>query len=300
VFAAAGFYFSPVKASGEPVEPGDVRQIDQTFPSPVAPADEVHAFADDVENAEFELLPEEAGGEAGSQDYSRFSHTTQAHRRVSCLLCHRREDNSPRPRLPGHSSCIGCHAPQFSDPGNSRICLVCHTQIASSNLKAFPRLRSFNAKFSHVVHTRRGAAPRQGCAGCHAPVQRSVARSIPAGFSAHTTCFQCHTARGQGGGRDISSCGTCHSLGRFTPVSQTSRAYRVNFSHAGHAELSCNECHQVRNGARGNQVTETTPAMHFPPARAQSCASCHNNNRAFGGNDFSDCRRCHTGNNFNF
>jgi hypothetical protein len=40
--------------------------------------------------------------------------------------------------------------------------------------------------------------------------------------------------------------------------------------------------------------------MHFASTRTQSCASCHNNSRAFGGTDFSDCKRCHEGSTFRF
>jgi hypothetical protein len=39
--------------------------------------------------------------------------------------------------------------------------------------------------------------------------------------------------------------------------------------------------------------------MHFPPAGRQSCASCHNNRRAFG-EDFTQCRRCHEARTFRF
>src|SRR5829696_8785744 len=48
-------------------------------------------------------------------DYSRFRHTNEQHARLPCLLCHRREDNSPRPvRSAGHTPCAGCHTQQFA------------------------------------------------------------------------------------------------------------------------------------------------------------------------------------------
>src|SRR6059036_1216151 len=46
-------------------------------------------------------------------DYSRFQHNSQNHSRLPCLLCHRRESNSPIPKRPGgsgHLPCAGCHA----------------------------------------------------------------------------------------------------------------------------------------------------------------------------------------------
>src|SRR3954465_10321174 len=42
-------------------------------------------------------------------DFSKFSHT-HTHAALPCLLCHRRENNSPQPSLPGHTPCAGCHA----------------------------------------------------------------------------------------------------------------------------------------------------------------------------------------------
>jgi c(7)-type cytochrome triheme protein len=40
--------------------------------------------------------------------------------------------------------------------------------------------------------------------------------------------------------------------------------------------------------------------MHFAPARVASCGACHNGTRAFGANDFANCKRCHIGNKFSF
>jgi c(7)-type cytochrome triheme protein len=240
-----------------------------------------------------ETVPEEA--ESLRQDSSKFRHSSEQHARMPCSLCHKREDNSATPRLPGHLPCSGCHVQQFADNQNP-MCTICHTSAGSSALKRFPPLRSFNARFNHATHTR-----QTNCATCHRPARRGVALSIPAGFNAHTSCFQCHSSNAS---REISSCGTCHQPGsRPRAVSESARAFRVNFSHAEHgrANLNCATCHSVRAGmGRGRQVTAPLASMHFAPVRAQSCASCHNNRRAFGGEDFSDCKRCHQSKNFRF
>src|SRR4051794_5612974 len=55
-------------------------------------------------------------------DFSNFSHT-QTHGALPCLLCHRRESSSPRPSLPGHTPCAGCHAQRFSD-SRSPLCTI--------------------------------------------------------------------------------------------------------------------------------------------------------------------------------
>lgn len=219
-------------------------------------------------------------------DYSQFKHDNRNHARLPCLLCHRRENNSPQPTLPGkaaHTPCTGCHAQQFSNPA-SAICTICHTDAQSGKVKAFPPLRSFDARFDHATHS--GAA----CATCHRRNRGGVGLSIPARLNAHVTCFSCHTPGAQASGRNISSCSTCHQLGRLVRTPEQARAYRVGFSHASHG-AGCAACHQVR----GRQVSAPLPLNHHAPARAFSCASCHNGQRTFGGDDFSVCTRCHKG-----
>ena len=233
-------------------------------------------------------------------DYSKFVHSSKNHARLPCLLCHRREGNSARPELPGksqHAPCTGCHALQFSD-SNSPICTICHTDVKSGALKSFPRLKSFNMRFDHARHVR-----MQGisCATCHRPSRGGVALSIPAGFNAHVTCFRCHSSRAQSQGRDISSCSTCHQSGSYRRTPESAQAFRVGFSHARHQKVTCNECHQVRAGMpQRRQVTSPQPLNHHASAGSQSCMSCHDGKRAFGGDDFSVCKRCHTGSTWRF
>lgn len=234
-------------------------------------------------------------GEPQEIDYSRFRHSNPSHTRLPCLLCHRRDDNSPRirfPGTPGHLPCAGCHAVQFS--GNtSPMCTICHTD---TGVKNFPGLQSFGVRFNHSRHA------GVGCATCHKSAGRAgVGLSIPSGRSAHATCFQCHTFRSSG---TMSSCDTCHQPGRLIRTSEWSPAYRKGFSHAEHSrgnKLSCTACHSVRAGsARGRQVSAPLVTMHFAPVRAVSCGGCHNDKRAFGTEDFSNCKRCHEGGSFKF
>jgi c(7)-type cytochrome triheme protein len=228
-------------------------------------------------------------------DYSRFQHSSRNHSRLPCLLCHRRETNTPIPKRPGasgHLPCAGCHAQQFSS-SDSPMCTICHTDVKSGATKAFPRLRSFRMRFDHSRHVNMSSV---SCATCHKPARGGVAFSIPAGFNAHTTCYRCHTPRAQSGGRDISSCGTCHQLGGYSRTPEFAPAFRVGFNHAKHQKVTCNECHQVRAGMpQRRQVSAPEPLNHHATGRALSCMSCHNGKRAFGGDDFSVCKRCHTG-----
>jgi c(7)-type cytochrome triheme protein len=228
-------------------------------------------------------------------DYSKFQHRTAYHARLPCLLCHRRDSNAAVPKRPGASShlpCAGCHAQQFTNAEGS-ICTICHTDVKSGALKSFPRLKNFRTKFDHARHVNLGSV---SCASCHRPALGGVALSIPSGFNAHTTCYRCHTARAQSGGRDISSCGTCHQPGEYSRTPQFAQAFRVGFSHAKHDKTSCHECHQIRAGMpQRRQVTQPEPLNHHATRRGQSCMTCHDGKRAFGGEDFTVCKRCHTG-----
>lgn len=233
-------------------------------------------------------------------DYSQFKHDDRNHARLPCLLCHRRENNSPQPTLPGkaaHAPCTGCHAQQFSNPA-SEICSICHTDAQSGKLKPFPPLRSFDARFDHAKHL------AAACATCHRSNRSAVGFSIPSRLNAHVTCFSCHTPSAQANGRNISSCSTCHQLGRLVRTSEQASAYRIGFSHASHdasEKLACAACHQVRAGLpQGRQVSAPLPLNHHAPAGASSCATCHNSRRAFGGDDFSVCKRCHKGSAWHF
>jgi c(7)-type cytochrome triheme protein len=236
-------------------------------------------------------------------DFSKFLHASPNHSRLPCLLCHRRENAGARPSLPGasgHLPCAGCHAQQFAN-NESPICGICHTDARTGAVKSFPRLKSFRVNFDHARHLKMGSV---SCATCHRPARGGVSFSIPAGFNAHTTCYRCHNPRASSGGRDISSCGTCHKLGSYSPTPAWTAAFRMNFSHAKHGaaqKLNCDDCHNVRAGMpQRRQVTVPEAANHHASGRTQSCMTCHDGKRAFGGDDFSTCKRCHTGNTWHF
>ncbi len=231
-------------------------------------------------------------------DFTKFQHASAYHKRLPCALCHRRESEATRPSMPGgkdHLPCAGCHAKQFADQSNP-ICTNCHVNPPSKELKAFPRLSSFNMRFDHARHQ------GMNCASCHRPSRGGVALTIPVGPNAHATCFQCHGPQAKSGDRDISSCGICHELGRYARPNQMARAFKVGFSHAQHnrdESLSCKDCHRVRGGVQ-NEITKPQPLNHHASTGSFSCVSCHNGKRAFGDDDFSVCTRCHKGSAWHF
>ena len=234
-----------------------------------------------------------------ASDYSKFTHSNPAHDALPCLICHTREEGVTRASFPGkdgHLPCAGCHAVEFEKRSQSTMCSICHTDAEKGGLKTFPPLRSFNARFDHGRHLR-----QTNCATCHKPSRQGVALSIPAGSNAHATCFTCHGPQATSGDQNIASCKTCHQPGRPPATSDWARSFSVGFSHADHrrGNLNCSACHSIKAGAaRGDQATAPKPVMHFASGRSQSCGTCHNDKRAFGGQDFANCKRCHEGNNF--
>lgn len=237
-------------------------------------------------------------------DYSKFIHTSPQHVSLSCTACHQRSDNSATPRFPGHKACTGCHLAQFVTP-NVPMCVICHTDVNSSNppLKSFPVRfnESFNVKFDHVQHMTGAARPASGCSACHTRLRnRPAALNIPAGLSAHNQCYGCHTPSSKtNSGREMASCGVCHGQRSYSRTSTNARAFRYAFSHAKHGapqRLGCADCHSLTAGAQqSRQVSSPATAEHFPTSRGKSCVTCHNGTRSFGGDlAFKDCRRCHT------
>ncbi len=213
-------------------------------------------------------------------DFTSFNHDSPRHKTVPCLLCHQRNEDEPKPKFASHQTCAGCHTPQFADQAHP-ICSTCHTGDGSEKLKPFPVMKSFSAQFNHTAHFK-----ETNCATCHKP--QGDGMTVPAGGNAHETCFQCHTSDKIIGEKNIGSCSTCHEPGPANRITDSVQNIGFNFDHSRHNGLNCNSCH---NPSSGNKMSEITVAMHA--GQANSCATCHNEKRAFGANDFSDCRKCH-------
>ena len=247
-----------------------------------------------------------APAQGNEQDYSKFLHTSQRHASVACSACHHRNDNSAQPIFPSHKDCTGCHLTQFTTP-NVPMCSICHTSVNGNDppRKTFPGSfkESFNMKFDHAQHMTGAARPKSGCVACHSsPQRRGVALSIPTGVAAHTQCYTCHTPNAQANGRDLASCKTCHEQKSYARTPTSAAAFGLAFSHAQHGprqRLACADCHNYTAGLpQRRQVSSTRALEHFPSGN-NTCASCHNGGRSFGGDlNFKDCRRCHTGQTF--
>ena len=237
-------------------------------------------------------------------DYANFKHTSERHASLSCTSCHQRSDNSATPRFPGHKACTGCDLAQFVTP-NVPMCVICHSDVNGSNppLKSFPTKFSerFNVRFDHAQHMAGSARPQNGCSACHSRLgSRAAGLTIPTGLAAHGQCYACHTPTSKSQtGREIASCGVCHDEKSYARTATNARAFRFAFSHAKHGpgqRLACADCHLLTAGApQSHQVSSPAAVEHFASARGQSCLTCHNGKRSFGGDlAFRDCRRCHT------
>ena len=244
--------------------------------------------------------------QGNDQDYSKFLHSSQRHASVACSACHHRNDNSAQPIFPSHKDCTGCHLTQFTTP-NVPMCSICHLSVNGNDppRKAFPGSfkESFNMKFDHAQHMSGAARPKSGCVACHSsPLRRGVALSIPTGVAAHNQCYTCHTPNAQANGRDLASCKTCHEQKSYARTPTSAAAFGLSFSHAQHSarqRLACADCHNYTAGLpQRRQVSSTRTLEHFPTG-SNTCATCHNGKKSFGGDlNFKDCRRCHTGQTF--
>jgi c(7)-type cytochrome triheme protein len=231
-----------------------------------------------------------------NKDYSKFSHRIPEHKE-QCDSCHKRNKDFKTLRFPGHDSCVRCHLTEFTNPESS-ICIMCHKDLKETppTMNAFPTrfIEGFNMKFDHAAHSRGAGRPQQGCAACHQP--RGAAQSIPVGIGAHANCYTCHTPES-----NISACSVCHQLAPYRRTQPARTVFKAVFSHADHTSrqgVNCAECHSVIAGAPQSRQVTTPVAVEHQQVGGVSCRTCHNDVRAFGENNFSNCQRCHTGSGF--
>ncbi|MGB7070205.1 MAG: cytochrome c3 family protein [Pyrinomonadaceae bacterium] len=235
-----------------------------------------------------------------NKDWDKFTHRVPEHDQIECNSCHARDAAKPyKLEYAGHDSCIGCHLNEWTNV-KSGICVNCHNNLTAipATMRKFPtKFRDgFNMKFDHADHDSGQGRPPQGCASCHESA--GAAKTIPAGISAHVSCYNCHTPESK-----IGSCNTCHTLAPYSRTRPSRAVFKAVFRHSDHTEsqgTSCSECHSVRAGApQSRQVSTPAAVQHCGRGNAVECRTCHDGGRAFGGDDFSSCARCHTGAGFN-
>ncbi|HKP70105.1 MAG TPA: cytochrome c3 family protein [Pyrinomonadaceae bacterium] len=244
--------------------------------------------------------PEAIAVRASDKTFTEFSHSIPEHKKFECNSCHRREGKANDLKFAGHDSCVGCHISQFTNPEQQTMCVICHSDMNATPppTKEFPTKfeEGFNMKFVHASHVSGEGRPPEGCASCHESA--GAGKTIPVGVEAHTNCYTCHTPD-----KKIGSCNVCHELAPYRRTPPGRYVFKAVFSHREHSGaqgLNCADCHTVRAGQQGSQVSTIVAQEHN--GAGNSCASCHNGSRAFGGNDVTNmasCKRCHSGSGFN-
>lgn len=233
--------------------------------------------------------PDPVPARVSSKTFKDFSHKIPEHTQFECNICHQREPRGLKSQLGGHESCIGCHMNEWIDDEQA-ICSTCHNDLNSQDplVKAFPAkfIEGFDMRFNHAVHERGDARPANGCVACHSP--SGAGKTIPVGFQAHAECYGCHTVESK-----LGQCSVCHQLAPYNRTLQSEYNFKAKFSHGDHNGMGCNECHDVVPGApNSRQVTNIAILQHRTPA-GTNCLRCHDGRRAFSGNDFLTCSRCH-------
>lgn len=211
-----------------------------------------------------------------------FNFDHKNHSRVSCDNCHRPlgGNNMSEITVSEHknlaNSCSTCHnSKRAFGPSRMNDCRRCHTELPSST--------RFGVQFSHAVHA------KDDCASCHKPAAANF--SVPNTQNAHATCFQCHAPGKQAAAK--STCFACHKIGGGLDIKPSRAVIPGNFAHSKHEFMGCDSCHSPAGG----RMTAPTVRMHKAQGAGTSCATCHDNQGAFG-EDFANCRRCHVGGQF--
>ncbi|MBK8812315.1 MAG: cytochrome c3 family protein [Acidobacteria bacterium] len=208
------------------------------------------------------------------------------HGKLDCNSCHNPQGGNAMSAINvamhagAANSCATCHnGSRAFGANNFSNCRQCHSEMGGA--------KTVGIKFSHASHT------KSNCSICHKPAGKTGNFVVPDGQSAHSTCFQCHSPNKGGGSFTSGKCFTCHQIGGTNTISASSPVIPGNFAHTKHSFMDCDSCHTSSNGV----MSAPSVLMHKAPKSGTNCATCHNNEMAFG-EDFTNCKRCHTGNTF--
>ena len=166
-------------------------------------------------------------------DYTKFTHTSPAHRKDSCNSCHKSpSDNWAQVRAasaafpditdyPDHDSCLSFHRQQFFRGARPAICSVCHTVVSpragtrfpfanpaatfASSAKGKTEVSEFAVNFPHDIH-------QDVMARALAPDEPGV-RFVRAAF-----------VQEQAKPAKPNSCSVCHETYKSQPVAATTPA----------------------------------------------------------------------------
>jgi hypothetical protein len=228
-------------------------------------------------------------------DYSKFSHSTAAHRKDSCASCHQTpSDNWTKVRArdaafpditdyPEHASCLNCHRQQFFVGARPVICSVCHTVVSpragerhpfANPAETFARSalaktspREFALIFPHDVHQDVMARAPSADADPDAPrfVRASFAQDAPK-KERPNSCSICHQTYVRPGGTSVVAPATGDAKAGAGAVVPTLPEGLLKTTPTGHD--SCFNCHWQDGGEK--PVSSDCAGCHklLPPGRA--------------------------------
>ena len=259
-------------------------------------------------------------------DHERAGYSlTGRHRDAGCRECHvpayledqdvvafkTRHGALERTFLGLGTTCLGCH--RSVDPHQDQFaaagCDECHSTGEWRETPGFDH--------QETRYPLTGAHRSVDCTGCHPPlpaleagtggahdatsVASGALRFTPLSFSACTSCHQ-----DPHGGAMQGTCATCHTTTAWGSVDRG--RLESTFDHgstdfeleASHALLTCATCHDpvVADGLEGVTIRfqAGSTGQAYPPPRAESCASCHDDAHRgeFGSpGEASGCETCH-------
>jgi hypothetical protein len=214
--------------------------------------------SEDAHNGQFGTACESCHMTSGWQNVN-FDHNTTGfpltgqHNNTACTACHTNGQFSGTP-----ANCFACHASNDAHNGQfGTDCGSCH----STNSWAGATFNHNNTSFPLT-----GRHNGLGCTSCHS---NGIFSGTPA------SCYACHAADDNHGGRFGTDCAACHSTNGWGNASfdHNITSFPLEGKHRG---VSCESCHS--NGVYQGLST--------------SCSTCHEDKH--NGENGSDCAACHT------
>lgn len=221
-------------------------------------------------------------------DYTKFTHTTPAHRKDACDSCHKSpSDNWARVRdseaafpditdYPEHDSCLSCHRQQFFRGARPAICSVCHTVVSPRSGARHPfanppapfarsekgktRVSEFALNFPHDLHQDVMArAPSPAADVSDARFVRTAFAQEPPKPQKPNSCSVCHVTYVQPG-RAATTPAPADATASAGAVAAKLPDGLLKTTPTGHA--SCFNCHWQDGGEK--PVSTDCAGCHKP------------------------------------
>lgn len=182
------------------------------------------------------------------------------HALVPCASCH----IEPKKLHEATTTCISCHKDDDSHGGNmGEDCKSCHTENSWQDVKFNHGETKFPLNGGHVDVT---------CSSCHPDTRY---KETP------MDCASCHINNDDHDGRFGPKCETCHTDQQWLPIGFDHMKHSDYSLNGKHQTISCEACH-----------TSTSPLQEV----ATACVDCHLSVDVHRGQNGTDCKACHTEN----